>query len=219
MDSYLKKRQWRDPVEPYLQAQGSELNGKTLGVLGLGRIGRRVAHLVDAFSMKVIAYDPFLSTRATTPESPPADNRFATNVQMVSSLPSLLSQSDYISIHVPNTPSTECLIDGQLMASVRPGCRLINTSSYRAVEESALVEALQREQLAGAALDVFASHPIAPNSPLLKLDNVILTPHVGGATEETIVRHSQTIVEDIRRFLHGQPLQHLVNPQVLSHLA
>lgn len=207
IDGYVKGGQWQNPVEPYLSLRGSELGGKTLGILGLGRVGCRVAQLAGAFGMRVLAYDPY-AVDAHSSESLRAD------VQLIPALSDLLGQSDYISIHVPDTPATVHLLNREKLAMAKLGCRIINTSSYRAVEEAALVEALETERVAGAAFDVFASHPIAPNNPLLRLNNVILTPHIGGATEETVARHSHLIVEDIRRFLQGFPPRHLVNPEI-----
>lgn len=209
LNAYVKQGQWRDPVEPYIDRQGTELAAKTLGVLGLGRVGRRVAQLAAAFEIRVMAYDPYLNDGAGTSMQP-----LPTHVLMVPSLPELLEQSDYISIHVPDTPATEHLLDSGMLARAKTGCRLINTSSYRAVEEEALTEALRTGRLAGAAFDVFPTHPITPNSPLLQLDNVVLTPHVGGATHETVCRHSRLMVEDICRFIQGFPPKNLVNPEI-----
>lgn len=229
LDAYVKEGRWQNPVEPYINLRGSELADKTLGILGLGRVGRRVAQLADAFGMRVLAYDPYIE-----PENPPnppftkggqggitpglsgqdKDTHLSAPVQVMSTLPELLGQCDYISIHVPDTPATEHLLDRRMLAVAKPGCRIINTSSYRAVEEAALVDALKTGQLAGAAFDVFATHPIIPNNPLLQLDNVVLTPHIGGATQETLARHSLLMVEDICRFLRGFPPKNLVNPEI-----
>jgi D-3-phosphoglycerate dehydrogenase len=229
LDAYVKAGQWQDPVEPYINLRGSELAGKTLGILGLGRVGRRVAQLAHAFGMSVLAYDPYLTVQNPTPQTSSnlplekegfplmtgAAEKYAIGqAQLVPTLTELMGQCDYVSIHVPDTPATEGLLSREMLATARPGCRIINTSNYRAVEEGALVDALQTGHIAGAAFDVFPTHPIAPNNPLLRLGNVVLTPHVGGATQETIVRHSFLIVEDIRRFLQGLPPEHLVNPEV-----
>jgi D-3-phosphoglycerate dehydrogenase len=202
LDSYVKEGRWQDPVGPYIDLRGSELAGKTLGILGLGRVGCLVAQLADAFGMHVLAYDPFKDTPSSA------------RVQMVPDLPELLGQCDYLSLHVPDTPATEHLLDRNMLPLIKPGCRIINTSSYRAVEEAALVDALQRGQLAGAAFDVFATHPITPHNPLLRLANVVLTPHIGGATAETVARHSLLMVEDIRRFYQGFPPKYLANPEI-----
>lgn len=248
LDAYVKGGGWQNPVEPYLHMGGSELAGKTLGILGLGRIGRRVARLAQAFDMRVLAYDPPLaSTLSPTArrlsahhqsdgaqvrpaesahvDQPGAIGRSGSlsslptgqvdgleDVRFMANLPELVSQCDYLSIHVPDIQQTEGLLSREVLALAKPGCRLINTGSYRAVEEAVLAEALQQKRLAGAAFDVFETHPIMPGSPLLRLDNVVLTPHVGGATLETVARHSHMMVEDIGRFLQGLRPRHLVNP-------
>lgn len=135
------------------------------------------------------------------------------DIRVMANLLELVSQCDYLSIHVPDSPQTESLLGQDVLAQAKPGCRLINTGSYRAMDETALVDALQQGRLAGAAFDVFETHPIMPDSPLLRLDNVVLTPHVGGATLETVARHSQMMVEDVGRFLQGLRPLHLVNPE------
>ncbi|MCH7605649.1 MAG: 3-phosphoglycerate dehydrogenase [Chloroflexi bacterium] len=212
LDSYVKQGRWVNPVDPYLSTdmRGAELGGKTLGIVGLGRVGSRVARLARAFDMRVMAYDPYLVTRGAVEEASPPANPF----DMVSSLPELAAHADYISIHVPESPDTRGLIDRAVLSAMKPNCRIVNTSSYQAVEEGALVDVLREGRLAGAAFDVFQTHPIPPNSPLLSLDNVILTPHIGGATQETINRHSEMIVEDINRFLTGLRPLRLVNAEV-----
>jgi phosphoglycerate dehydrogenase-like enzyme len=126
----------------------------------------------------------------------------------------LAGQSDYISLHVPDVPGTHKLLSRAVLEAVKPGCRIVNTSSYPAVDEDALLEGLRSGRVAGAAFDVFNTHPVAPNSPLLHLDNVVLTPHIGGATLETVARHSQMVVEDISTFVQGRMPNHLVNPEV-----
>ena len=209
LDSYVKSGQWESPLEPYTSPdmRGAELAGKTLGIVGLGRIGCRVARLAQGFDMRVLAYDPYL-------REPPAGQNFGDPPSMIDDLPDLISRADYISVHVPDTPETQGLLSREHLAAAKPSCRIINTSAYHAVDERALVDALQARHLAGAAFDVFPTHPITPNNPLLKLDNVVLTPHVGGATEETIARHSMMIVEDIERFLGGLIPLRIVNPEV-----
>ena len=241
LDAYVKEGRWQNPVEPYLHMGGSELAGKTLGILGLGRVGRRVARLAQAFDMRVLAYDPPLASmlspaaqgsgyRLQATDYSPKPEAWSLgrsgsvsslpggqvdgleDVRFMANLPELVSQCDYLSIHVPDIQQTEGLLGRDVLALAKPGCRLINTGSYRAVEEAVLVEALQQKRLAGAAFDVFETHPIMPDSPLLRLDNVVLTPHVGGATLETVARHSHMMVEDIGRFLQGLRPRHLVNP-------
>ena len=209
LDSYVKSGQWESPLEPYTSPgmRGSELAGKTLGIVGLGRVGCRVARLAQGFDMRILAYDPYL-------EKLPVRQDFSDSPVLLDNLTDLVSESDYISVHVPDTPETQGLLSRNNLEAAKPSCRIINTSAYHAVDETALVDALRAGHLAGAAFDVFPTHPITPNSPLLHLDNVVLTPHVGGATEETVARHSMMIVKDIQRFLGGQIPLRIVNPEV-----
>ncbi len=206
MDTCVKEGRWQMPVEPYINAhmQAGELAGKTLGVLGLGNIGFRVAGLANAFGMRVLAYDPNID-----PET-----RDCGNVTFCPTLAELAGDTDYISVHVPDVPGTKDLLSRSLLAGIKPGCRIINTSSYHAVDEAALVEGLTSGRVAGAAFDVFSTHPLPPNNPLLGLENVVLTPHIGGATRETVDRQSDMIVQDIERFLGGLKPERMVNPEV-----
>ncbi len=194
------------PVGPYINAhmQTGELAGKTLGVLGLGNIGRRVAGLASAFGMRVLAYDPYIASQTQD----------CWNVTLCPTLADLTGDADYISVHVPDVPGTKDLLSRSLLAEIKRGCRIINTSSYDAVDEAALVEGLTSGRVAGAAFDVFPTHPLPPNNPLLGFDNVVLTPHIGGATRETVARHSVMIVDDIERFVGGLKPERMVNPEV-----
>jgi D-3-phosphoglycerate dehydrogenase len=203
MHSYVSSQLWKDPTEPYISMRGMELGDKTLGIVGLGAIGRLVAKLARGIGMRVLAYDPYVGTMG---------ERYRGTFLV--SLEELLKESHFVTLHVPRHSETDGLLNAERLALVRPGSFLVNTSSYSAVDEGALVEALHSGRLAGAALDVHESHPIPPTSPLLGLDNVILTPHIGGATEETVSRHSWMIVEAVRRFLTGRRPKHLVNPAV-----
>ena len=206
MDTCVKEGRWQMPVEPYINAhmQTGELAGKTLGVLGLGNIGRRVAGLASAFGMRVLAYDPYIASQTQD----------CWNVTLCPTLADLTGDADYISVHVPDVPGTKDLLSRSLLAEIKRGCRIINTSSYDAVDEAALVEGLASGRVAGAAFDVFPTHPLPPNNPLLGFDNVVLTPHIGGATRETVARHSVMIVDDIERFVGGLKPERMVNPEV-----
>ena len=205
LDSETKNGGWRSPVAPYIAMHTCEreLAGKTLGVLGLGAVGGRVARLGQAFDMRVLAYDPYLST-----------SEGHLPVLLVQTVAELTRESDYISVNVPGGKSTLGMLDRGALESTKKGCRIVNTSAYSVFDEEALVGLLRSRHLGGLALDVFQTHPIAPNSPLLGLDNVVLTPHVGGATRETVARHSEMIVDDIARFLRGERPENLVGPAV-----
>jgi D-3-phosphoglycerate dehydrogenase len=130
------------------------------------------------------------------------------------SLEELLQESDFVCLHAPATEETEGMINAERLALMKPTAFLVNLADPSLVEEDVLVEALREKRIAGAALDVFSSHPVPPNSSLLGLNNLILTPHIGGATIETVERHSRMIAEDLLRFLEGKRPRRLVNPQV-----
>lgn len=193
---------WTDPVSGYSLFRGPELTGKTVGIVGLGAIGREVARRLRAFSTRILAYDPFL----------PPDHITAEGAQPAS-LERLLAEADFLTLHCPLSPQTAGLINAARLGLMRPTAYLINTAAAELVDEVALAQALAGKRLAGAALDVHPSHPISPRSPFLGLDNVILTPHIGGATTDTIERYSHRLVDEIERFRRGERPQSLVNPE------
>ena len=172
---------------------GCELDGKTLGVIGFGAIGRRLASRALAFGMAVQAYDPYL----------PPDIIEQVGVTP-RSLAGLLSGSDFISIHVPLTAETWHLIGAEELAAMRPGAYLVNTARGQIIDEQALVSALQDGKIAGAGLDVFEEEPLAADSPLLGLDEVVLTPHIGGWALEAQVRTQESVAKDVARVLRGE---------------
>lgn len=202
-DRYIKDGQWDDPVGAYGRFRGSELAGKTVGVVGLGGIGRMVAQRLAAFGVKLVASDPFLKPGQAS----------ALGVNLLR-LEELLAQADYVLIHATANEETMGLIGAPQLALMKRSARLINTSAAGIVEEEALVKALQGGSLAGAALDVFEGQPLPESSPLRRLQNVVLTPHIGGATEETIERQSAMIAEDILHTLADKRPVRLVNPEV-----
>jgi phosphoglycerate dehydrogenase-like enzyme len=128
-------------------------------------------------------------------------------------LEELASSSDVITLHVPDLPETHRLVDAAFLDRMRRDAVLVNTSFGAAVETDALADALESGSIAGAALDVFEGHPLPQSSRLMTAPNVILTPHIGGATTETIDRHSRIIADEIERFLDGRALEHVVNPE------
>ncbi len=197
---YITGRRWLNPVEPYVELRGVELAGRTLGIVGLGAIGRRLAEMAGAVGMTCIAYDPHVDT-------PPSG-------VSLQNIDDLLAGADFVSIHAPLTGETEGLIDPRMLALMKPTAYLVNLSDARIVDRGGLVDALKSGAIAGAALDVFETHPIVPDHPLVEMDNVILTPHLGGATEETIDRYSKMMADDIMRFLDGERPVNLVNPAV-----
>ena len=197
---YVTSGKWRHPVGGYVDLRGIELAGRTLGIVGMGAIGSRLAEMGQALGMTVLGCDPYVTD--------PPDG-----VDM-SDLRTVAARSDFISVHVPTTPQTVGMIDAETIDCMKPTAFLVNCSDADVIDKAALVHALTTGQIAGAALDVFETHPIAPDNPLLHLDNVILTPHLGGATVETIQRHSKMMTDDILRFVRGDRPVNLVNPEI-----
>jgi D-3-phosphoglycerate dehydrogenase len=152
----------------------TELAGKTLLLLGFGRIGREVARRAQAFGMTVLAYDPYVRDAAM----------FAARAQSVAKLPEAIPQADFISVHLPMTAETKGIIGAQQFAAMKKTAIVISTARGGLVDEAALAEALKSGQIRAAGLDVFVDEPPAPNDPLLKLDNLLLSPHIAGLTEE-----------------------------------
>jgi D-3-phosphoglycerate dehydrogenase len=153
---------------------GVELAGKTLGIIGLGRIGSRVAKFAKMFGMRVIAYDPYVSPRKAE----------KLKVELTS-LDDLLLESDFVSIHASLTSETRGLIGERELKLMKPTAFLINTARGAIVDENALIKALKEKWIAGAAIDVYTEEPLPKNHPLRKTENTILTPHIGGSTVET----------------------------------
>lgn len=194
---------WVDPTAAYFTLRGTELTGKTIGIVGFGAIGRRVAKMVSAFDTSILAYDPYVSPEKMT----------ELEVKRVN-LDELMARSDFVTLHCVSVPETMGLINAQRIALMKPTAYLINAANAYVIDNEAVIRALQEKRIAGAGFDVFETWPVRPDSPLLKLDNVVLTPHIGGATDETVMRHSQMITDDIERFLRGERPKNLVNPKV-----
>ena len=177
MLNVLKNQQNYDPVVRqglWSRFPMRELSAKTVGIVGFGRIGRRLAELLSGFGVKILAYDPYLNEQA-------ARERNVTPV----ALDELLAQSDIVSLHLPSTPQTYHLINTESIARMKDGAYLVNTSRGSLVDESALYDALVSGKLAGAGLDVFEREPITAENPLFALTNTALAPHVSALTYET----------------------------------
>ena len=180
--------------------QGVELAGKTLGIVGLGRVGAMVAQRALAFGMRVIAYDPYV----------PRERAREIGVDLMPSLEALLVQSDFVSLHLPRTPQTEGLIGAHELSLMKEGARLVNTARGGIVDEEALAKAIEDGHLGGAALDVFAHEPPG-DSPLFHLENVVVTPHLGAATVEAQDKAGAQIAEMVRLALAGEFVPDAVN--------
>lgn len=179
---------------------GDGLNGKTLGVIGLGRIGGPVATIGRAFGMSVLAWSPNL-TRARTDEL---------GVTLAASREELLERSDVVTIHLVLSSRSAGMIGAKELARMRPGAFLVNTSRGPIVDEAALVDAMRRRAIAGAGLDVFDVEPLPAGHPLIGLDNVVITPHLGYVVKEAYAIYYRDAVEDILSFLDGAPVRAIV---------
>ena len=189
---------------PHSQLQGTEVRGRTLGVVGFGRIGRRVAEICkQGLQMQVIAFDPYISQSQAA----------AMSVEIVDSLEALLEQADFISLHPALTPETRHLIGPSELQRMKSTAFLINVSRGPVVDEVALIEALESGQLAGAAMDVFDPEPPSPDNPLFRLPNVVATPHVSSFTDLGRQAMSQGAVEQVLQVLRGERPPFLVNPE------
>ncbi len=178
-----------------------ELMGKTLGIVGMGNIGKEVARRAKPFSCRMVYYDV---------NALPVELEAELGVERMD-LEELLRMSDIVSIHVPLLPATRNLIDRERIALMKPGACLLNLARGEAVDEEALAEALREGRLGGAGIDVYREEPVNPDNPLLKLDNVILSPHIAGATNESRARIFMATIENVNRVLQGEKPINVVN--------
>jgi D-3-phosphoglycerate dehydrogenase / 2-oxoglutarate reductase len=184
--------------------QGTELRGKTLGIIGLGRIGMEVARRARAFGMDLVGHDPFVSVAITKEQG-----------IRLTSLEELYGIADYITLHVGLTPQTTGMINQGSIAKMKKGVRLVNCARGELVNEAELAEALKQGQVAAAAIDVFAEEP-PKNSPLVELQNVVLTPHVGGSTHEAQEAVGVQIARQVKEYLKHGVIQNAVNVPSVS---
>jgi len=184
---------------------GYVLRGKTLGILGLGKIGTEVARIGQAFGMKIIAWGPTL-----TPE------RASRSQAVYTPLEDLLKQADVVSVHLVLSDQSKNLLNEARLPLMKKSAYLINTARGAIVDERALVKVLQEQTIAGAALDVFVEEPLAANHPLLQLDNVVLTPHLGWPTDSGFAGFAENAVTNILDYLDGK-LTRVVNPEALRN--
>jgi D-3-phosphoglycerate dehydrogenase len=180
--------------------EGVELHGKTLGIVGLGRVGVLVAQRAHAFGMRLVAYDPFVSP----------DRARQLGVALAATIEELVATADFVSIHATKTPETVGLLNASVLAQAKPGMRLINAGRGGIVDEDALAEAIANGPLGGAAIDTFAKEPTT-ESPLFALDNVVVTPHLGASTAEAQDKAGETIAEQVVLALRGDFVPFAVN--------
>ena len=188
---------YRNGTIPYQRFRAWEINGQTAGLVGLGAVGRALWWRLEGLGARVIAYDPY-------------------NPEAKHSLEDVLAESDIISMHAPVTPETTGMIGPAQFALMRQGAMFINTARAQLHDTDALVEALRSGKLMGAGLDHFVGERLPTDHPLTTLDNVVLTPHIGGATYDTESRQAGMIADDLERLLRGDRPLHVMNPEVLK---
>ena len=198
VDAGLREGRWEK------SSSGTELRGKTLGLIGLGRIGGEVARRAEAFDMKIIAYDPYISEAAAK----------ELQVELVN-LDRLLAESDFISLHTALSPATQNMINAKSIEKMKKSARIVNAARGELIDEAALAEALKKGRLAGAALDVFVEEP-PKNSPLIGLPNLIGTPHIAGSTAEAQEEVGTQVAVQIRDYLTDGIIRNAVNLPALS---
>lgn len=197
--------EFSDYITFYNKFMGFEITGKTVGIVGLGRIGFQVAKFLIPFNVKFLVFDPYVSPQRLT----------AINGESVD-LPTLLKNSDIVTLHCPPTDETDDLIGADELKLMKPSALFINLARASVTDESALFDALKSKKIAGAALDVFLSEPVDQDNEFLELDNVIVTPHIGGDTYETNHRGAMMIIEGIKQILDHKIPFNLKNPEVLT---
>ena len=194
-DRIIRKKQWNEIFGAY-DYTGTEISGKTLGIIGMGRIGKDVSKKAIGLGMKIVYHNRKRITRNIEKKL---------NIKFLS-FDKLIKESDIVSIHVPYSKETHRLINSKILKKMKKTSFLINTSRGKIVDEVALIHALQKKEIQGAGIDVFESEPIAKNSSLLKLDNVVLSPHIGSSTQETRKKMSDITAENLLNGLQRKKL-------------
>ena len=188
---------FRDGTIPYQRFRGWEIAGRTAGLVGLGAVGRALRWRLSGLGLQVIAYDPY-------------------NDEALHSLDELLREADIVSLHAPVTDDTVGMIGAEQFAAMRDGVVFLNTARAQLHDTDALVGALRAGKVAAAGLDHFAGEWLPTEHPLVGMSNVVLTPHIGGATWNTEARQAQMVADDLEALLSGNTPAHIVNPEVLG---
>jgi D-3-phosphoglycerate dehydrogenase len=205
MDGLVRTHRWDDRLTGELPA---DLFGKTVLVVGFGRIGTRIAKACLALGMTVRAYDPYVEASAIT----------AAGCTPERDLEAALPQADFVTIHCPKTAETTGMFDAQRLSRMRANAYLVNTARGGIIDEAALHSALTRGVIRGAGLDVFDREPTAPDNPLLALDSVVTAPHMAGVTKESFDRMAIAVANNLLSVLDGKPnVDNIVNREVLGH--
>lgn len=203
-DKYVRMGKWKVGWHPAM-LQGRDVYGATMGIVGAGRIGYAVAKRATGFSMKILFYDVI--------PRPEMEKDFGAKKV---GLDELLKQSDFVSVHVPLMKETHHLINAEKLRLMKKTAYLINNSRGPVVDEKALYEALNEGRIAGAGLDVFEQEPTSLANPLLKLDNVVVAPHISSASYETRSKMAEMVADNLIAFFEGKKPPNLINPDVLK---
>lgn len=198
-DKTMKKGEWAKKT-----LKGFELDGKILGLIGTGNIGKYTSRIAKCFGMKVIGYDPYISK----------ENMKKDGIEKVEKVIQIMEKSDYISLHIPHNPTTHHIVNEEMIAKMKPSAYLINCARGGTVDEKALYTALKNGKIAGAALDVYEKEP-PEKSPLFELDNIVLTPHIGANTKEGQIKAGTICAEQINMVLAGKKPDYCVNKKYL----
>src|SRR3989454_7022591 len=204
VDRMTRKAEWRRPPKGNV-----ELKGKTLGIVGVGNIGRRMARLGHALGMRVIGYDKYV----------PDEEVRARGAEPKPDLHAVLSEADVVTCHTPHTPETHRMIDGKAVAQMKDGVIFVNTSRGQTQEEHALFEGLTRGKIRAAGIDVFEEEPVSADNPLLNLPNVVVSSHMAGVTAETGRAMAMQVTAEMLRVLRGEKPHVLGNPDLWPKLA
>jgi D-3-phosphoglycerate dehydrogenase / 2-oxoglutarate reductase len=192
-----------EPGSPFARLQGPELFERVAGLIGFGAIGREIARRCLALGMNVVAFDPYAPPEA-----------FAEIGARSEGINETAAAADFLVLAAKVTPESTGVVSAEVIQAMRPSAFFVNTARAALADYDALVNALREGRLAGAALDVYPLEPLPPDSPLLELDNVVLSPHLAGASTDVPRHHSRQIVDDLLRALGGERPRHLANPEV-----
>jgi len=199
-DKTMKQSEWIKK-----QLKGTELHGKTLGLIGCGNIGRKTGDYAQAFGMNVIGFDPFISVEDMKKD----------NIEKKEDLKDLMKESDYISLHIPHIKQTHHIVNKEMLSLMKNTAFIINCARGGTIDEHALYEAVKNKGIAGAALDVFETEPPG-DTPLASLDSIVMTPHIGANTREGQIRAGTVCAEQVVMVLEGKTPDHWVNKKMMK---
>ena len=184
----------------YFKSFGTELDGSTVGFVGFGNVAKETAKRLSAFNMRILAYDPYVS----------AETMKEYGAEKTEDLKKLVSESDYVSNHLPVTPDTRGMLDKELLSNMKETAYFINSARTATTNEEDVLNLLREKKIAGAAFDVYGKEPLSADSPYLELENTELLPHIGGSTYNAIAKHSKMCFEAVRAFTENTKIDNRV---------